>query len=157
MTLCLFGGAVGMGGGMLLSQIAAVAVFYGLVLIVKGSRSIPYMLEDDPDYKKVHMYSFDYTPEEYERLRSWVRDKLAEQGIGERSIEETTDLLHALFIKTEEKGGKKTILGECVIRFTDKPEITVKDNGELSEPDIEDERLSYNVLMSRNSNTIRIA
>ncbi len=39
----------------------------------------------------------------------------------------------------------------------DKTEITVKDNGELFEPDIEDERLSYNVLMARNSNTIRIS
>jgi len=155
-TFCLDGGAVGMGGGMLLSQIAAVAVFYGFVLIVKGNESIPYML-DDPDYEKVYMYSFDYTPEEYERLSTWINGHLREQGIGEKAIEETDELLLSLLRKTEEKAGKKTILGECVLRFMDKPEITVKDNGELSELDIEDERLSYNVLMSRNSNTIRIA
>ena len=155
-TFCLDGGAVGMGMGMLLSQIAAIAVFYGFVLIVKGNESIPYMLED-PDYQMVYMNSFEYTPEEYERLRTWISGHLVERGIEEKSIEESNALLLSLFKKTEEKAGKKTVLGECVIKFTDKTEITIKDNGELFKPDIEDERLRYHLLMSRNSNTIRIA
>ena len=75
----------------------------------------------------------------------------------EKLIEESNVLLLSLLRKTEEKAGKKTILGECVIRFTDKTEITIKDNGELFKPDIEDERLRYNLLMSRNNNIIRIA
>ena len=45
-----------MGMGMLLSQISAVAVFCGFVLIVKGGESIPYML-DNPDFEKVKMRS----------------------------------------------------------------------------------------------------
>lgn len=48
-TFCLNGGIIAMGKGMLLAQIAAVAIFYGFVLIVKGGDSIPYIL-DDPDY-----------------------------------------------------------------------------------------------------------
>ena len=47
-------------------------------------------------------------------------------------------------------------MGECVLRFIDEPEIIIKDNGELFKPDIEDERLTYNVLMSCNSNRICI-
>ena len=154
-TFCLSGGIVEMGRGMLLSQIAAVAVFYGFVLIIKGSENIPYML-DDPDYKKVHMNSFDYTPEEYERIISWIRGALLSQGIGERAIEEANALVLSICKKIEEKGGKNKILGECVIRFIDKAEIVIKDNGELFQPDIKDERLSYSILMSRNINMIRV-
>ena len=40
--------------------------------------------------------------------------------------------------------------------WVDEPEIIIKDNGELFKPDIEDERLTYNVLMSCNSNKICI-
>ena len=154
-TFCLEGFAVGMGKGMLLSQIAAVGIFYGFVLIVKGSESIPYML-DDPDFEKVHMKSFDYTPEEYERVMDWIGDHLKDMGMQDNVIEEIKDLFLSLCRKTEEKAGEKKVQGECVIRFVDEPEILIKDNGTLFAPDIEDERLDYNVLMSRNSNRIRI-
>ena len=48
------------------------------------------------------------------------------------------------------------MFGECVIRYLEEPEILIKDSGELGETEIKDERLSYNVLFSRNCNTIRI-
>ena len=134
---------------------AAVAIFYGFVLIVKGSESIPYML-DDPDHEKVHMNSFDYKPEEYERISGWIDDHLRKQGIDDKKTEAAKELFLSLCDKTEEKAGKNRVLGECVIRFIEDPEIIVKDNGELFKPDIDDERLSYNTLMSCNSSTIRV-
>ena len=63
----------------------------------------------------------------------------------------------ALCKKTEEKADKKAVLGECVLRFIEDPEIIVKDNGALFDPEIEDERVSHNILMSCNSNIIRVA
>ena len=152
-TFCLNGGIVGMGEGMLLSQISAVAVFFGFVFIVKGGQNIPYLLED-PDINKVKMNSFDYTPEEYERILGWISDNLKEQGIEDKKIEEAKDIVISVFKKTEEKAGKNKVLGECVLRFIGDPEIIIKDNGELFKPDIADERHSYNVLMSCNSNKI---
>lgn len=58
--------------------------------------------------------------------------------------------------KTEEKNGKKKVLGECVLRFIGEPEIILKDNGELFSPDIGDQRHSYNVVLSCNSNKISL-
>ena len=55
-NFCLEGGIVAMGKGMVLSQIMAMAIFYGFLLIMKGSESIPYMM-DDPDFSKVSMCS----------------------------------------------------------------------------------------------------
>ncbi|MBQ9504140.1 MAG: hypothetical protein IJU93_03940, partial [Lachnospiraceae bacterium] len=155
-TFCLDGGAVAMGMGMLLSQISAVAVFCGFVLIVKGGESIPYML-DDLDFKKVKMKSFEYEPEEYERLGSWIKECLKEQGIEVQRYEELQALLLSLCKKTEEKNAGKKVLGECVLRFIDEPEIILKDSGELFRPDIEDDRYSYNVLMSCNRSTIQFS
>ncbi len=155
-TFCLDGGIVMMGIGMLLAQIFAVAIFYGFVLIVKGAESIPLML-DDPDYEKVEMNSFTYEQEEYERLGAWIKDRLSARGMEEKKTEEILALLLALCKQTEEKNGGKKVLGECVIRLLDKPEIILKDNGELMEPEIQDARLRYDVLMARNSNKISIA
>lgn len=155
-TLCLEGGIVAMGVGMLLAQIFAVAVFFGFVLIINGPDSIPYMLTD-PDFEKVEMESFEYTPEEFQRIRGWIRDNLEEHGVEPAAIEEASGLVFSLLRMTEEKRGKKAILGECVLRFIDRPEIIIKDNGELFEPDIRDDRYSYNVLMLRNCSTIRVA
>ena len=140
---------------MLMAQMAAVGIFYGFVLIVKGPESIPYMF-DDPDYEKVKMNSFEYHPEEYERLMGWIRENLASQGIEEGRIGEAQNIVLALCKKTEEKSGKNKVFGECVLRFIDGPEIIIKDNGELFKPDIEDDRYSYNVLMSRNRSMIRM-
>ena len=142
-----------MGKGMLLSQVVAVAIFYGFVFIVKGGDSIPYLL-DDPDFEKVKMNSFDYTPAEYERILGWINDNLKEQGIEETKIAEVKELASSLFKITEEKSGKKKVLGECVLRFLGDPEVIIKDNGELFKPDISDDRHIYNVLMSCNSNKI---
>ena len=155
-TFSLDGGVVAMGIGMLLAQIFAVAIFYGFVFIIKGGESIPYML-DDADYEKVFMNSFDYTPEEYERITGWISENLKHHGIEEKQIGEVLEIIRSLFQKTEEKRGKKTVLGECVLRFIGDPEIIIKDNGELFRPDIEDERYRYDVFMSCNSSQIRIA
>lgn len=133
----------------------AAAIFYGFVLIVKGSESIPYMLED-PDYEKVYMNSFEYTPKEYERIRRWICEYLIKQDIEDKNIEEAEKLFLSLCKKTEEKNVKSKVLGECVLRFIDEPEIIIKDNGALFKSDIEDERLSYNILMSCNCNTIHL-
>ena len=154
-TFCLEGGPVEMGRGMLLAQGCAVVFFFGFVLIVEGPGSIPYML-DDPDYEKVHMNSFDYAPGEYERIKGWIQSHLKEHGVEDRKIEEAKALFESLCRQTEEKRGKKKVLGECVLRFIDEPEIIIKDNGELFRPDIQDERVDYHVLMSCNSSTIRI-
>ncbi|WP_026664341.1 MATE family efflux transporter [Butyrivibrio sp. FC2001] len=152
-TFSLDGGIIFMGKGMLLSQVVAVAIFYGFVFIVKGGDSIPYLL-DDPDFEKVKMNSFDYTPAEYERILGWINDNLKEQGIEETKIAEVKELASSLFKITEEKSGKKKVLGECVLRFLGDPEVIIKDNGELFKPDITDDRHIYNVLMSCNSNKI---
>jgi hypothetical protein len=154
-TFCVDGGIIAMGKGMLLSQIGAVCIFYGFVLIVKGPESIPYMF-DDPDYEKVKMNSFEYHPEEYERLTGWIRENLTSQGIEEDRIEQAQSMVLTLCKETEEKSGKNRVYGECVLRFIDGPEIIIKDNGELFRPDIEDKRYSYNVLMARNRSLIRI-
>lgn len=155
-NFCLEGGIVSMGKGMVLSQITAMALFYSFVLIMKGRKSIPYML-DDPDYGKVSMNSFEYQPEEYERLWNWIQENLNEHGIESGEIEEVGALLQSLFRQTEEKNGKNKVLGECVLRFIGKPEIIIKDNGELFQPDIQDDRLSYNALLSCNSSTIHLS
>ncbi len=155
-TFSLDGGIVAMGRGMLLAQIFAVAIFYGFVFIIKGGESIPYMI-DDPDCEKVMMNSFDYNPEEYERISGWINENLKSHGIEEKEIVEALEIVRSLFKKTEEKSGKKTVLGECVLRFIGDTEIIIKDNGELFKPDIEDERYRYNVFMSCNSNQIRLA
>lgn len=155
-TFCLSGGIVMMGTGMLLSQIFAVAVFYAFVMIIKGSESIPYML-DDPDFEKVEMIPFDFVPEEYERICSLIRNRLIEQGMEEQKIEEINTLVLSLCRNTEKNNKGRRVLGECDIRLFDSPEIIIKDNGSLMMPGIRDERLSYNVLMSRNSSKISIA
>ncbi len=154
-TLSLEGGIVAMGVGMLLAQISAVSIFFGFVFIIKGSENVPFIL-DDPDYEKVKMNSFEYTPEEYERINSWISDNMAGQGIEENKIEKAKNLVLRLFKQTEEKRGKNKVLGECVLRFIGEPEIIIKDNGELFKPDIEDDSYSYDVLMSCNSSTIRL-
>ena len=155
-NFCLEGGIVSMGKGMVLSQITALAIFYSFVLILKGRESIPYML-DDPDYGKVSMNSFEYQPEEYERLWNWIRENLNEHGVENGKLGEVGTLLRSLFRQTEEKNGKNKVLGECVLRFVGEPEIIIKDNGELFRPDIQDERLSYNALLSCNSSTIHLS
>lgn len=155
-NFCLQGGIVAMGKGMVLSQITAMAIFYSFVLIMKGRKSIPYML-DDPDYGKVSMNSFEYQPEEYERLWNWIQENLNEHGIESGKIGEVGALLQSLFRQTEEKNEKNKVLGECVLRFIGKPEIIIKDNGELFQPDIQDDRLSYNALLSCNSSTIHLS
>ena len=155
-NFCLEGGIVSMGKGMVLSQITAMAIFYSFVLIMKGRESIPYML-DDPDYGKVSMHSFEYQPEEYERLWNWIRENLNEHGIEGRKLGEVEVLLRSLFRQTEEKNGNNKVLGECVLRFIGEPEIIIKDNGELFQPDIQDDRLSYNALLSCNSSTIHLS
>ena len=152
-TFCLNGGIVGMGKGMLLAQISAVAIFYGFVVIIKGADSIPYMLED-PDFEKVKMNSFDFKTGEYERITEWVSDNLKEQGIEDKDRKEAKELLLLLFKITDEKAGKNKVLGECVLRFMGETEIIVKDNGELFDPGIQDPRMTYNVLMSCNNNKI---
>ncbi|MCR5777013.1 MAG: ECF transporter S component [Lachnospiraceae bacterium] len=154
-TLSLEGGIVAMGIGMLLAQISAVSIFFGFVFIIKGGENVPFIL-DDPDYGKVKMNSFEYTPEEYERINSWISDNLAGQGIEEKRIEKAKKLALCLFKKTEEKRGKNKVLGECVLRFIGEPEIIIKDNGELFNPDIEDDCYSYDVLLSCNSSKIRL-
>ena len=155
-NFCLEGGIVSMGKGMVLSQITAMAIFYCFVLVMKGRESIPYML-DDPDYGKVSMNSFEYQPEEYERLWNWIQENLNEHGIENAKIGEVGALLQSLFRQTEERNGKNTVLGECVLRFIGEPEIIIKDNGELFQPDIQDDRLSYNALLSCNSSTIHLS
>ena len=155
-NFCLKGGIVAMGKGMVLSQITAMAIFYSFVLIMKGRKSIPYML-DGPDYGKVSMNSFEYQPEEYERLWNWIQENLNEHGIESGKIGEVGALLQSLFRQTEEKNEKNKVLGECVLRFIGKPEIIIKDNGELFQPDIQDDRLSYNALLSCNSSTIHLS
>ena len=155
-NFCLEGGIVAMGKGMVLSQIMAMAIFYGFVLIMKGSESIPYML-DDPDYGKVSMNSFEYQPEEYERLWTWIRENLNEHGIEGEKLGEVGALLQSLLRQTEERNKKDKVLGECVLRFIGEPEIIIKDNGELFQPDIQDDRLSYNALLSCNNSTIHLS
>lgn len=154
-TLSLEGGIVAMGVGMLLAQISAVSIFFGFVFIIKGGENVPFIL-DDPDYEKVKMNSFEYSPEEYERINNWISDNLAGQGIEENKIEKVKNLALCLFEKTEEKKGNHKVLGECVLRFMGEPEIIIKDNGELFKPDIEDDSYSYDVLLSCNSSTIRL-
>jgi len=155
-NFCLEGGIVSMGKGMVLSQITAMAVFYSFVLIMKGSESIPYML-DDPDFDKVSMCSFEYQSEEYERLWNWIQENLNAHGIESGKLGEVKVLLQSLFRQTTEKNGENKVLGECVLRFIGCPEIIIKDNGELFQPDIQDERLSYNALLSCNSSTIHLS
>ena len=154
-TFCLEGGIVGMGIGMLLSQICAIAIFYGFVFILKGGKNIPYIL-DDPDYERVKMNSFEYTPEDHEKILNWISDSLKDNGTEEDVIREAKDIILSIFKKTEEKNGKNKVLGECVLRFIGEPEIILKDNGELFSPDIGDQRHSYNVVLSCNSNKISL-
>ncbi|MCR4600876.1 MAG: hypothetical protein K5767_03940 [Clostridia bacterium] len=166
-TLCVNGGVDAMGIGMMLSQIVAVAVFYGFVLIMRGAESIPYMLYE-PECEKVMMKSFEYRPEEYEQLRRWIAENLAAQGIKGRETVEVSGLVLKLLKMTEEKNSRKEtkgkkekkeknkVLGECVLRFIDAPEIIIKDDGELFEPDISDKRYSYNVRLLCNCSTIRL-
>lgn len=152
-TFCLEGGIVSMGIGLMLSQILAVAVFYIFVLVQKGPKMIPYMI-DDPDCDKVFMKSFDYNEEEYGRICAWIREKLESHGLSASEIDEAEQLFLTLCRKTGEMNKKKPAYGECVLRFIDEPEIIIKDNGKLFDPDIKDERVHYDVLLSCNSTLI---
>lgn len=154
-TFSLQGGVVAMGRGLLLSQIFAICIFYCFVFIIKGSKDIPYML-DDPDFEKVKMNSFEYIDGEYERISSWIAEKLISQGIEDKKIKEVNSIVFSLYNKTKEKNPKGKVFGECVLRFLDDPQVIIKDNGKLFKPDVDDERVSYNVLMSCNSSMIRI-
>lgn len=154
-TFGIQGGAVAMGRGLLLSQIFAICIFYCFVVIIKGPKDIPYML-DDPDFEKVKMNSFEYMDEEYKRISSWIADNLISQGIEEKKIKEINSIVLSLYNETKENNPKGKVFGECVFRFLDDPQLVIKDNGKLFKPDIIDERLSYNVLMSCNSSTIRV-
>ncbi|MBR6401425.1 MAG: ECF transporter S component [Firmicutes bacterium] len=154
-TFCYDGGIVAMGKGMLLAQITAVAVFYGFVLIINGAGSIPFMF-DDSDFEKVMMNSFEYTPDEIERIGAWINEELKKAGIGDGELADVKELVFSILKKTSEKNVKKKVLGECVIRLIDSPEIIIKDNGELFKPDIEDDRYCYNILYSSNSNKIQL-
>ena len=84
-------------------------------------------------------------------------NNLNAHGIESEKIGEVEALLQSLFRQTEEKNGKNKVLGECVLRFIEKPEIIIKDNGALFQPDIQDDRLSYNALLSCNSSTIHLS
>lgn len=152
-TFCLNGGIVAMGKGLLLSQIFAIAIFYGFVFIVKGGESIPYML-DAPDFKKVKMNSFRFISNDYENIISWISDNLKNNDVNENKISEVKKIIHLLFKETEKKNKKNIVYGECVFRFIDNIEIIIKDNGELFKPNISDENYSYNVLMSCNRSMI---
>ena len=154
-SFCLDGGIVSMGIGLMLSQIFAIAIFYGFVLVLKGPEMIPYMI-DDPDCEKVFMNSFDYTQEDYVRVCGWIRENMESHGVGAAKIAETEELFKAICKKTEEKNKKKPACGECVLRFIDEPEVIIKDNGELFDPDIKDERVHYDVLLACNSSTIKL-
>ena|GEM_PF-1170253 len=154
-TFCLEGGIVSMGRGLMLSQILAISIFYGLVLVVRGPEMIPYMI-DDPDCDKVFMNSFDYSQEEYGRISGWISDNLKSRNVDAAAIEEAGQLFLELCRKTEEKNDKKPVQGECVLRFIDEPEIIIKDNGELFDPQMKDERIHYDVILSSNSSTIHL-
>ncbi len=154
-TFSLDGGIVGMGIGMLLAQISAVAIFYGFVFIIKGGGNIPYIL-DDPDFEKVRMNSFEYDPSEYEKLLSWIGDSLMDNGIEEKETEDIKAIVLSILKQTEEKNSRNKVLGECVLRFIGEPEIIIKDNGELFDPGIVDHRHSYNTVLSCNNNKIRL-
>ena len=111
---------------------------------------------DDPDYEKVSMNSFDYTPEEYGRICGWIRDSLNDRGVDPVSSTEARRLVMELLQKTEEKNGKKAVLGECVLRFIDEPEIIIKDSGVLFDPGMEEKGVRHDVILSRNSNAIHL-
>ena len=49
-----------------------------------------------------------------------------------------------------------TTTAGCVIVFIDEPEIIIKDDGALFDPDMKDERVHYHVLLACNSCTIRL-
>lgn len=153
-TFCLDGGVPAMGMGLLLAQICAILIFYGFVLVMKGPEAIPYML-DDPDFEKVHMNSFEYTRAEFGRICGWIRNHLAGRGMDPVRLDETEQLVMTLLQKTQEKNGKRAVLGECVLSFIDVPEIILKDNGTLFDPELGDARVQHHVVLSSNSNTIR--
>lgn len=155
-NFCVEGGIVAMGMGMVLSQIVSIAIFYCFVLIIKGRERIPHML-DDPDFDNVRMISFEYQPEEYERLWDWIRENLKERGTDNRKLGEIGNLIQSLLRQTEEKNEKKKVFGECVLRFIGEPEIIIKDNGKVFRPDIQDGRLSYNTILSCNSSTVHLS
>lgn len=102
------------------------------------------------------MNSFDYTPEEYGRICGWVRDGLASHVVDLAKIKRNREADPEALKKTEERNGKRTVLGECVLRFIDDPEVIIKDNGELFDPGLEDELVHYHVILSGNSSTIRL-
>ena len=111
---------------------------------------------EDPDYEKVQMNSFEYNSKDYVRITKWIDHNLTELGIDKNKINEVTDIVLSLFEKTREKNKNNKVMGECVLRSIGEPEIIIKDNGELFTPDIEDDRLTYNVLMSCNSSIIHV-
>ena len=77
-----------MGICLMLSQVCAILIFFGFVLVIKGPEAIPYMM-DDPDFEKVYMNSFDYTKEEYGRICRWIRDSFSDHGVDPGRIKET--------------------------------------------------------------------
>ena len=154
-TFCL-DGVTAMGICLMLSQVCAILIFFGFVLVIKGPEAIPYMM-DDPDFEKVYMNSFDYTKEEYGRICRWIRDSFSDHGVDPGRIKETERLVMALFKRTEEKNGKRAVLGECVLKFIDEPEVIIKDNGVLFVPVMEGEPVRHDVILSCNSNTIHMA
>jgi len=87
----------------------------------------------------------------------WISENMVNRGVDADELECARKLLLLLYKKTEEKNDQKKVYGECVLRFIDEPEIIIKDNGTLFNPDIEDNRYNYNVLMSCNRNMISLS
>ena len=86
----------------------------------------------------------------------WMRDQLTAHGADAAMTAEAEEVFRAVCKKTEEKNSGKAVYGECVLRFIDEPEIIIKDDGALFDPDMKDERVRYHVLLACNSCTIHL-
>ncbi len=152
-TFCVTDGIQGMGKGMLLSQVMAVAIFFGFLLILKGSGAIPYMI-DEKAWERVESRNFSFAREDYEGLLGWIKRELLAAGADEEKIRKAEELLENLYRGTVEKNREKKVLGECVLVLEEKPAINIKDDGELFEALEGRDNTEYNVLLTANCNRI---
>lgn len=150
-TFCVVDGIPGMGKGMLLSQVMAIVLFFGFVLILKGPGAIPYMIEDKA-WERVKSRDFAFVREDYEGLLEWIKRELLASGTDAEKLREAEKLLEDLYRKTLEENRKKKVLGECVLVLEEKPVINIKDDGKLLRAIEDMDNTEYNVILTANCN-----
>ena len=158
LTFSVNEGVVGMGRGMLLSQIITIAILFGFMLVAKGLAFIPYMV-DVEEFQYVYCQSFEFNDAGLERLSDFVEKILKFNEVPADVISRKKENVRLLFDEIRnlpDNKDDKNLLGECVIAMDDKSILKIKDTGKLFTPGLEALEFEHTVLLENNCNIFNI-